>query len=53
MHFSNERMIVILAVGAIAGWLIGKVLRFKIRRGLAPTHHRYCLPIGKTAPTRC
>ena len=27
MHFSNERMIVILAVGALAGWLIGKVLR--------------------------
>ena len=27
MHFSNERMIVILVVGAIAGWLIGKVLR--------------------------
>ena len=27
MHFSNERMIVILAVGAVAGWLIGKVLR--------------------------
>jgi uncharacterized membrane protein YeaQ/YmgE (transglycosylase-associated protein family) len=27
VHFSNERMIVILAVGALAGWLIGKVLR--------------------------
>ena len=27
MHFSNERMIVVLAVGAVAGWLIGKVLR--------------------------
>ena len=27
MHFSNERMIVILAVGAVAAWLIGKVLR--------------------------
>ena len=27
MHLSNERMIVILAVGALAGWLIGKVLR--------------------------
>ena len=27
MHFSNERMIVILLVGALAGWLIGKVLR--------------------------
>ena len=27
MHFSNERMIVILVVGALAGWLIGKVLR--------------------------
>ena len=27
MHLSNERMIVILAVGAVAGWLIGKVLR--------------------------
>ncbi len=27
MHFSNERMIVILLVGAVAGWLIGKVLR--------------------------
>ncbi len=27
MHLSNERMIVILAVGALAGWLICKVLR--------------------------
>ena len=27
MHFSNERMIVILLVGAVVGWLIGKVLR--------------------------
>jgi uncharacterized membrane protein YeaQ/YmgE (transglycosylase-associated protein family) len=27
VHLSNERMIVILAVGALAGWLIGKVLR--------------------------
>jgi uncharacterized membrane protein YeaQ/YmgE (transglycosylase-associated protein family) len=27
VHLSNERMIVILAVGAVAGWLIGKVLR--------------------------
>jgi uncharacterized membrane protein YeaQ/YmgE (transglycosylase-associated protein family) len=27
LHISNERMLVILAVGALAGWLIGKVLR--------------------------
>ena len=27
MHLSNERMIVILLVGALAGWLIGKVVR--------------------------
>ena len=27
MHLSNERMIVILLVGGLAGWLIGKVLR--------------------------
>ncbi len=27
MHFSNERMIVILVVGAVVGWLIGKILR--------------------------
>ena len=27
MHLSNERILVILAVGALAGWLIGKVLR--------------------------
>lgn len=27
MHLSNERMLVILLVGALAGWLIGKVLR--------------------------
>jgi uncharacterized membrane protein YeaQ/YmgE (transglycosylase-associated protein family) len=27
VHLSNERMIIILVVGAIAGWLIGKVLR--------------------------
>src|SRR5271154_5572886 len=27
VHLSNERMIVILLVGALAGWLIGKVLR--------------------------
>ena len=27
VHLSNERVIVILAVGAVAGWLIGKVLR--------------------------
>lgn len=27
VHLTNERMIVTLAVGAIAGWLIGKVLR--------------------------
>jgi len=27
VHLSNERMIVILAVGAVAGWVIGKVLR--------------------------
>jgi uncharacterized membrane protein YeaQ/YmgE (transglycosylase-associated protein family) len=27
VHLTNERMIIILAVGAIAGWLIGKVLR--------------------------
>src|SRR5271156_5742768 len=27
LHLSNERMIITLAVGALAGWLIGKVLR--------------------------
>src|ERR1700730_11181175 len=27
LHLSNERMLVILAVGALAGWMIGKVLR--------------------------
>jgi uncharacterized membrane protein YeaQ/YmgE (transglycosylase-associated protein family) len=27
VHLSNERMIVILLVGAGAGWLMGKVLR--------------------------
>jgi uncharacterized membrane protein YeaQ/YmgE (transglycosylase-associated protein family) len=27
VHLSNERMIIILVVGAVAGWLIGKVLR--------------------------
>ena len=27
MHLSNERVIVILLVGALAGWLIGRVLR--------------------------
>jgi uncharacterized membrane protein YeaQ/YmgE (transglycosylase-associated protein family) len=27
LHLSNERMIVILVIGALAGWLIGKVLR--------------------------
>ncbi|MGH6798072.1 MAG: GlsB/YeaQ/YmgE family stress response membrane protein [Roseiarcus sp.] len=27
MHLSNERMIVVLLVGAAAGWLIGKVVR--------------------------
>jgi uncharacterized membrane protein YeaQ/YmgE (transglycosylase-associated protein family) len=27
VHFSDERVIVILIVGAAAGWLIGKVLR--------------------------
>ncbi|HLX98157.1 MAG TPA: GlsB/YeaQ/YmgE family stress response membrane protein [Roseiarcus sp.] len=27
MHLTNERMIVILVVGAVAGWLIGKALR--------------------------
>ena len=27
MHLSNERMIVILVVGALAGWLIGKLVR--------------------------
>ena len=27
LHLSNERVLVILAVGALAGWLIGKVLR--------------------------
>jgi uncharacterized membrane protein YeaQ/YmgE (transglycosylase-associated protein family) len=27
MHLSNERLIIILIVGAIAGWLIGKILR--------------------------
>ena len=27
MHLSNERMIVILAVGVVVGWLIGRVLR--------------------------
>jgi uncharacterized membrane protein YeaQ/YmgE (transglycosylase-associated protein family) len=27
VHFSNERMVIILVVGALAGWLIGKVLR--------------------------
>jgi uncharacterized membrane protein YeaQ/YmgE (transglycosylase-associated protein family) len=27
LHLSNERMIVILLVGVVAGWLIGKVLR--------------------------
>ena len=27
MHLSNERIIIILLVGALAGWLIGKVLR--------------------------
>jgi uncharacterized membrane protein YeaQ/YmgE (transglycosylase-associated protein family) len=27
LHLTNERMLVILAVGALAGWLIGKVLR--------------------------
>jgi uncharacterized membrane protein YeaQ/YmgE (transglycosylase-associated protein family) len=27
VHLSNERMIVILLVGIVAGWLIGKVVR--------------------------
>ena len=27
MHLTNERMIVILVVGVVAGWLIGKALR--------------------------
>jgi uncharacterized membrane protein YeaQ/YmgE (transglycosylase-associated protein family) len=27
LHLSNERLIVILLVGALAGWLVGKVLR--------------------------
>ena len=27
MHLTNERMLVILIVGAVAGWLIGKALR--------------------------
>jgi uncharacterized membrane protein YeaQ/YmgE (transglycosylase-associated protein family) len=27
VHLSNERMIVILLVGAVAGWLIGRVVR--------------------------
>ena len=27
MHFSNERMVVILLVGAVAGYLSGKVVR--------------------------
>src|SRR3984957_6704683 len=27
LHLSNERMLIILVVGAVAGWLIGKVLR--------------------------
>jgi uncharacterized membrane protein YeaQ/YmgE (transglycosylase-associated protein family) len=27
MHLTNERMIIILVVGALVGWLIGKVLR--------------------------
>jgi uncharacterized membrane protein YeaQ/YmgE (transglycosylase-associated protein family) len=27
VHLSNERMIVILLVGGVAGWLIGRVVR--------------------------
>lgn len=27
MHLSNERMIVILLVGGVAGWLIGRIVR--------------------------
>ena len=27
MHFSDERMIVILLVGIVAGWLIGRIVR--------------------------
>src|ERR1700727_585988 len=27
LHLSNDRMVIILVVGALAGWLIGKVLR--------------------------
>jgi uncharacterized membrane protein YeaQ/YmgE (transglycosylase-associated protein family) len=27
VHLTNERMIVILVVGVVAGWLIGKALR--------------------------
>jgi uncharacterized membrane protein YeaQ/YmgE (transglycosylase-associated protein family) len=27
VHLTNERMLVILIVGAVAGWLIGKALR--------------------------
>jgi hypothetical protein len=33
--------------------MIGKVLRFKIRRGKAPTWRKLCLTPGATSPGRC
>jgi hypothetical protein len=33
--------------------MIGKVVRFKVRRSKIPSKRTYCLPVGATKPVRC
>lgn len=42
-----------LDLSITAPGMIGKVLRFKVRRRAIPSMTRYCLPPGATAPQRC
>jgi hypothetical protein len=42
-----------LEVRIVAANRLGKVVRFKIKRGRIPDGRRLCLPPGTTKPTRC
>lgn len=42
-----------LEVRVAAPGMIGKVMRFRIRRGIPPTWSVLCLPVGARSPQRC
>jgi hypothetical protein len=43
----------VLEVRVTRGDMIGKVMRFKIRRRHSPATQRLCLPVAAQSPARC